>query len=438
MAELRYDAGQDTIQDIISKKRSNSLNLEPGFQRQSVWTLRDRKKLIDSIIRGYPLPAIFLYKRQDGGRLVYDVIDGKQRLESILMFAREMRGKSFSAKVQLPGEGNPEDIDYRRLQRRGLQHLFNGYKLQVIELEGDVGDIVQLFIRINSTGKALTSQEKRHANYANSVFLSVATKLANSVESALRANRVIGDTQVSRMKHIELVCELMLSMYQGDVINKKAALDHIMKSPDITAYQVQRAADRTRSAISKTLRVFKNLRSTRFTKLPDFYSLAFLISRFREEGLVLDEKKRNAEAQKMLLKFSNGVDRLREEQKKLKSLSLENEVYRDYLLTVLEGTDAYTNRRKRHDLLRNLLEPIFARKDLKRGFTSEQRRLLWNSTDPKKCFDCGDKLTWNNFTIDHTKPHSLGGRTDLKNAKIFCRSCNSSKGNRRRARRRAA
>ena len=87
-----------------------------------------------------------------------------------------------------------------------------------------------------------------------------------------------------------------------------------------------------------------------------------------------------------------------------------------------------------------MLEPIFERKDLKRGFTSEQRRVLWNSTDPKKCAnpECQKRLTWANFTIDHTKPWSRGGRTDLKNAKIFCKSCNSSKGNRRLFRRRRA
>src|SRR5450830_47808 len=55
------------------------------FQRQSAWKERDRAKLIESILRNYPLPAIFLYRREEDGKLVYDVIDGKQRLESILM-----------------------------------------------------------------------------------------------------------------------------------------------------------------------------------------------------------------------------------------------------------------------------------------------------------------------------------------------------------------
>ncbi|MGD0778143.1 MAG: HNH endonuclease signature motif containing protein [Candidatus Solibacter sp.] len=39
-------------------------------------------------------------------------------------------------------------------------------------------------------------------------------------------------------------------------------------------------------------------------------------------------------------------------------------------------------------------------------------------------------LTWDNFTIDHIKPYSKGGRTELDNADLMCRSCNAAKGNR--------
>src|SRR5437016_11477831 len=96
-----------SILDIQNLYANGHLNLEPGFQRQSVWTERDRAKLIDSILRNYPLPAIFLYKRQDSGHLVFDVIDGKQRLESIFMFTGAMRGR-FAARAQLPDADRAE------------------------------------------------------------------------------------------------------------------------------------------------------------------------------------------------------------------------------------------------------------------------------------------------------------------------------------------
>src|SRR5438132_13065884 len=91
-----------TITDIVNLHEDGLLNLEPGFQRQSVWSERDRAKLIDSILRNYPLPAVFFYRRKEQGQIYYDVIDGKQRIESILMFMGQMRGR-FWLKMQLPG-----------------------------------------------------------------------------------------------------------------------------------------------------------------------------------------------------------------------------------------------------------------------------------------------------------------------------------------------
>lgn len=71
---------------------------------------------------------------------------------------------------------------------------------------------------------------------------------------------------------------------------------------------------------------------------------------------------------------------------------------------------------------------------LKRGFTAEQRRIIWNTSSLRSCSHprCNVKLTWDDFTIDHINPHSKGGRTQLANAALMCRKHNSKKGNRRR------
>ncbi|MBA5862078.1 MAG: hypothetical protein GDA65_05150 [Nitrospira sp. CR1.1] len=65
---------------------------------------------------------------------------------------------------------------------------------------------------------------------------------------------------------------------------------------------------------------------------------------------------------------------------------------------------------------------------MQRGFTIEQRRLLWHSEERKRCPKCKVPLNWNNFTIDHIKPHALGGKSHLSNAALMCRECNSRKG----------
>lgn len=60
------------------------LNLTPSYQRGDVWSGSDRSALIESILRGIPLPSIILLKKK--GKEPHEVVDGKQRLTTILRF----------------------------------------------------------------------------------------------------------------------------------------------------------------------------------------------------------------------------------------------------------------------------------------------------------------------------------------------------------------
>jgi 5-methylcytosine-specific restriction endonuclease McrA len=419
-----------TVTNISNLHEDGLLNLEPGFQRQSVWSERDRAKLIDSILRNYPLPAIFLYRREEDGQIIYDVIDGKQRIESILMFTGDMRGR-YWLKTQLPGHEETEWIDWKRLCKLRLQHLITGYRIPVIEVDGEMGDIIDVFVRINSTGKALTPQEKRRAKYYNSPFLKEADRLARRFEKYLLDAGTLSPGQISRMKHVEVVCELMLSTHKQDVINKKAALDSVMKTNSFNARDISKASRKTTTALNRVRRMFPKLYSTRFSKVTDFYSLVTLVSKFEDDGLILTDRRRNRLAWDLLVAFSNKVDELRERSRKLETIKPEQELYRHYLQTVLQATDEYNQRKARENILRGILGSLFEKKDSKRGFTSEQRRLMWNSASNRRCKSCAKLLSWHDFTIDHIDPYSKGGRARLENAALMCRPCNSSKGNRR-------
>jgi len=53
---IDYDYGDKTVQEFVLVFKNGKLNLEPGFQRESVWSPNDRKELIDSILQiGFPL-----------------------------------------------------------------------------------------------------------------------------------------------------------------------------------------------------------------------------------------------------------------------------------------------------------------------------------------------------------------------------------------------
>ena len=77
--------------------------------------------------------------------------------------------------------------------------------------------------------------------------------------------------------------------------------------------------------------------------------------------------------------------------------------------------------------------------DPKRLFTQDQKDELvqLSMTDPLKhdgekirCEDCKQLFFADELTVDHVKPWSKGGRTELSNAQLLCRVCNSRKGNR--------
>ncbi len=70
----------DDIQKIIM--RHNFL-LRPSYQRKEVINPSKATAIIESILLGISLPAIFVFKRNDG---VFEVIDGQQRLLTILGF----------------------------------------------------------------------------------------------------------------------------------------------------------------------------------------------------------------------------------------------------------------------------------------------------------------------------------------------------------------
>jgi hypothetical protein len=241
------------------------------------------------------------------------------------------------------------------------------------------------------------------------------------------------------MKHVELISELMLSLNQKDVLNKKTALDHVMASQSFDGRQLMKSLRLTTSTLNRVKRMFPKIKGTRLSKLTDFYSLAVLIGKFEQEGLILTDAKRNKTAWELLKTFATSVDEVRELQRKARGARPDQEIYRDYLLTVSQMTDDVSQRRKREEIVRGILQSVFESKDAQRGFSPEQRRIIWNTSSSPICSHsgCRQLLSWDDFTIDHIQAHSKGGRSQLENARLMCRSHNSSKGNRKTLRRAA-
>ncbi|MEO7469412.1 MAG: DUF262 domain-containing protein [Sphingobium limneticum] len=72
------------IYDLAGRAQQNQLDLNPTYQRDFVWSNADSQMLIESILRGIPLPSIILARVSSSQR--FQIVDGKQRVTAILRF----------------------------------------------------------------------------------------------------------------------------------------------------------------------------------------------------------------------------------------------------------------------------------------------------------------------------------------------------------------
>ncbi|MGB9914697.1 MAG: DUF262 domain-containing protein [Candidatus Bathyarchaeales archaeon] len=77
-----------TIGDLHEWYKKGSLILQPKFQRRKVWSSKARSFLLDTIVRGLPVPKLFIRQQIDLNtkRAIREVVDGQQRLQAVFDF----------------------------------------------------------------------------------------------------------------------------------------------------------------------------------------------------------------------------------------------------------------------------------------------------------------------------------------------------------------
>ena len=152
--------GARRISDFLDWQREKRLELNPDFQRGSVWTPAARTFLIDTILRQLPIPKVYLRTRINlaNQKLVREVVDGQQRLRAILDFAENKFSLSKRA-------GEFVGMRYADLSE-DQQEIFLGYPLAVDQLvNASTDDVLEVFARLNSYTVSLNGPEKRHAKF---------------------------------------------------------------------------------------------------------------------------------------------------------------------------------------------------------------------------------------------------------------------------------
>ena len=195
-----------TTQDIswfIDLHRNGQLDLDPPYQRRSVWSMRDRRFFLDTIFRGYPSPSIFLFKATThSGAISYQVVDGKQRLETILRFhASEIAIAENFGDVELNGKKWTALSSHHR-------QAFSDYVLPVEFIRIiDGGHVNQVFDRLNRNSRRLERQELRHARY-DGWFI---TLVEEEAQHALwRKLGVVTTARAKRMRDVQFISELLM------------------------------------------------------------------------------------------------------------------------------------------------------------------------------------------------------------------------------------
>lgn len=159
-----------TVGKLIEFEKENSLRVNHEYQRGLRWTNFQKQMFIDSIFRGYSIPAFYFHKTiaSQSKNVFYDIVDGQQRIDAIKSFsdgAFELLDPTGDIGFKFPNFMKDDSCPwggkrFAELQPN-LQKQLKDHKIVVYEIKtNNVNSIRDLFIRLQG-GTPLTPQDKR-------------------------------------------------------------------------------------------------------------------------------------------------------------------------------------------------------------------------------------------------------------------------------------
>lgn len=236
----------EEVSKMFSNK--NKYNDITDYQRNYVWSTKNRSLLIESFIMNVPIPPIFLYERDYS---FYEILDGKQRISSIVKFYNdEFELEGLEVWSELNGK------KYSTLPIRIKEGLDRRYLSSIIMLKESARDSFEVnklkkmvFERLNSGGEKLYPQESRNAIFGG-VFNELCKELARDrmfrISWGFKKNRAqisffededeISNNDTIHMRDIELVLRFFafrqINRFEGNLNTfLDAYLDNANKYP---------------------------------------------------------------------------------------------------------------------------------------------------------------------------------------------------------------
>jgi len=425
-----------SIRDLLELRRNNMLFPNPEYQRGPVWKKPQKKRLIDSILRGYPISVIYLHHiektvgehRQDN----LEIIDGQQRINALFEFsegafrlydpvkdAREARFPSFIRKAPCPWAGNNFDsLD------PAIRDRFLDTKLPVARIvASDPNEARDLFIRLQA-GMPLNAQEKRDAWPGG--FTDFVLKVAGKPEIPRYPGHeffpeLMGAGRGSdRGKFRQLAAQMvMLFMTHRETdgerlcdINADEIDDFYYEHMDFDAALPE--AQRFEQVLTK-IRFFLGDRKPRLQGHEAIH-LVLLVQ------TLMDNYTRSWEEN-----FAEAFDNFREHVAKDKGTRHDDspgEFWLKYASLTRVNSDRADNIRRRHEFFcQKMFEWLSPQvRDPARVLGPVEREIIFYR-DKKKCHLCGLQVAWAEAEIHHVEPHADGGPTSLANGVLVHKEC---------------
>lgn len=318
------------------------LQIKPPFQRNPVWTELQKSFLIDSILRGYPIPELYVQDLvTEAGDEQHVVVDGQQRIRACLEFVEGKFGLHPDEVPQWP------DMKFEDLTPDERQRVF-AYNFIVRQLPPvPEEELRSIFKRLNRNTVVLNQQELRHATYKGE-FITTVEGVADL--DWWSTSGVFTPNDVRRMLDVEFVSELAVAFLHGPQ-NKKLTLEKWFETYEATFPDRERIIAVFAKVLGELTQVIPDLPQTRWRKKSDFYSL-FLLLAAHEDALPLSKNARK-ELGALLHRFAERVD------KYLAHRSVAPKVVSAYAEAVERAASDLSNRRSRSAALEKYTKSVW-------------------------------------------------------------------------------
>jgi hypothetical protein len=323
----------------------DELELATSFQRNPVWSVRQKASLIETILLEYPIPELYMQQIIDvNGHQKHIIVDGQQRIRSVLEF---LAGE-FELDEESPRWPSLAFDDLSPDDRKKVYEYDFLVRLLPEMPDAEIRDIFQ---RINRNTVALNAQELRHATYWGPFI-----KLMEDISDYdfWSQSGIFSANDRRRMLDAEFISEIAVAVLNG-LQNKKKNLEEFYQLYETSFDEAESIKSLFLRVLGEISQLLPDLAKTRWRKKSDFYTL-FLEFAAHAAELPLSAETRDS-ASKVLRQFAHDVDEYISAEEST-FFPVRQEV-KDYVRSVERAASDLGSRKERARVLSELMEPVF-------------------------------------------------------------------------------